>query len=352
MKKLRIAVVGCGAVSGGHIRAWCAEADRAEITALVDVQPEFAQARKNEFALGNAVILTDMAQALARDDVDVVDLCTPSHQHADQIGTAMEAGRHIVTEKPTGYNLEECRRLRWHAQRHPDLKVAVAYSLRYYPLNIRVRELIREGAIGSILHAAAAHNHPHDFSREETVRPGVKNWLADKGGQYLPASEMTGATHGFDLTRYLFGDVRDVFAMRGSSGTFAMLRFESGTIVETTSATASKQGIATPHVLCIQGTEGTIYTQNEYQYSDEGVVHGYNGYLVTDGKPVPIDVQGADTSHGDANRTRNFIDAVTLGKPLICDLEDGIRTSELLHAIWDSHNLEIRVPVHRAYKSG
>jgi len=63
-------------------------------------------------------------------------------------------------------------------------------------------------------------------------------------------------------------------------------------------------------------------------------------------------VTGTDTSHGDATRTRNFLNAIERGEPLICSLEDGIRTSELLHAIWDSHSLEIRVPVHRVGKSG
>ncbi|MBM4050097.1 MAG: Gfo/Idh/MocA family oxidoreductase [Planctomycetes bacterium] len=353
MSKIRIAVVGCGNVSGGHIRAWRDEAGRAEIVALVDVAQEFAEKRKAEFGLEASAIHTDIQQALSRGDVDVVDICTPSHLHAEQIAAALEAGKHVITEKPTGYTLEECRRLRWHAARRPDLKVAVAYSLRYYPLNIHVRELIQQGDIGRILFAEAAHNHPHDYSPsahagEHSRRTGI----ADKGGRYIPGSEMAGPTHVFDLMRYLFGEVRDVFAFRESCGTFALMRFHSGALGKATAATASNKGIATPHVLCIQGTDGTIFTQNEHQYSDKGLLRGYSGYIVTDGKPKPIEVAGRDTSHGDATRTRNFLNAIERGEPLICSLEDGIRTSELLHALWDSHNLEIRVPVHQAGKSG
>ena len=200
------------------------------------------------------------------------------------------------------------------------------------------------------------HNHPHYFSPDaddsQESEARRKSWLADQGGQYLPSSEMTGATHPFDLMRYLFGEVRDVFAFHEDFGTFVLMRFHSGALGKATGATASTKGLATPHVLCIQGTEGTLYTQNEYQYSDQGLLKGYHGYLVTDGKPQPIEVSETDTSHGDATRTRNFLDAILRDEPLICDLEDGIRTSELLHAIWDSHNLEIRVPVHRAGKSG
>jgi len=352
MSKVRVAVVGCGNVSGGHIRAWRGEEDRAEIVALIDVEEDFARGRKEEFELADAEVLTDYDAVLARDDVDVIDICTPSHLHAEQIAAAMEAGKHIITEKPTGYNPEECRKLRWHARRHPELKIGVAYSLRYYPLNMRVRELIQEGAIGRVLFAEGSHNHPHDFSGEAGEDPWQARWIADKGGRYIPSSEMTGPTHVFDLMRYLFGEVRDVFAFREPCGTFALLRFHSGAIGKATAANASKKGIATPHVLCIQGAEGTIFTQNEHQYTDKGTVKGYHGYLVTDGTPQPIDVSDADTSHGDMTRTRNMLDAIQSDAPLICDLDDGIRTSELLHALWDSHNLEIRVPVHRVGKSG
>ena len=358
MKRLRVAVVGCGNVSSGHIRAWCAESERAELVAFVDVVEDFAAGRRDEFELSACAVGTDYREVLARDDVDVVDICTPSHLHAEQIAQALEAGKHVFTEKPTGYTPEECRKLRWHAQRHPSLKVAVAYSLRYYPLNIRVRELLGAGAIGRVLFGEVSHNHPHDFSQDADAgtvtgqSEAKKTWIADKGGQYLPSSEMTGATHPFDLMRYLFGEVRDVFAFQEECGTFALMRFHSGAIGKATGATASNKGIATPHVLCIQGTEGTIFTQNEYQYSDERLVRGYTGTIVTDGKPRPIEVSDTDTSHGDAARTRNMLGAILHDEPLICSLEDGIRTSELLHALWDSHSLEIRVPVHRVGKSG
>lgn len=358
MKRLGVAVVGCGNVSSGHIRAWGGEDARAGIVALVDAVEEFARERKEEFSLTGSTVSTSYEDVLARDDVDIIDICTPSDQHAEQVAAALEAGKHVVTEKPTGCTLEECRKLRWYARRFPESKVAVAYSLRYYPLNIRVKELIDEGAIGRVLFGEFSHNHPHDFTLDaeaEVLAPppfGKKTSFADKGGQYLPSSEMTGATHPYDFMRYMFGEVHDVFAFKADCGVFSLMRFESGVVGKATGATASKQGLATPHVLCIQGTEGTIFTQNENQYTDKGQVRGYTGYIVTNGEQKPIEVSESDTSHGDATRTRNFLNAVTGDEPLICSLEDSIRTSELLHAIWDSHNLEIRVPVHRVGKSG
>lgn len=360
---LRVAIVGCGRVSRGHVRGLVREGDRARIVALVDVEPSFAEERREQFGLAGARIYTDYRDVLARDDVDAVDLCTPSHMHTEQIIAALEAGKHVLTEKPAGYTLEECRRLRWYAQRHPHLHVAVGYSLRYYPLNIRVRQLLREGVIGRILSIEAAHNHPHDCRHlfdDEPADPGAPRSRpalpgeqagSDRSGHYLPGSELTHATHVFDFMRYLGGDVRDVFAFNERGGTFALMRFYSGVIGKATAGVASQEGLATPHVLCVQGTEGTLFTQNR-RVVDAWGSRGYHGFVVTGGEQRPIDVDTSDTGHGDHTRTQNFLDAVLDGAPLIAPLEDAIGTSELLHAIWDSHNLEIRVPVHRAVKTG
>jgi len=349
MNKMRIAVIGCGNVSRGHIRAWLNESERGQIVALVDIAPEFTQAYKEQFDLGAADTYTDYKDVLVREDVDVVDICTPSYLHAEQIMAAMESGKHVVTEKPTGYNLEECRQLRWYAQKYPELKVGVAYSLRYYPLNIRVKKLIDSGAIGRVMFAEASHNHPNDCSHIfDEFHPRTES---DRSGSYIPGSELTGATHVFDLMRYLFGEVKDVFSFKERYGAFVLMRFQSGALGKATAAVASNRGLATPHVLCIQGTLGSIFTQNTYK-SDAWSVSGYHGYIVTEGRQELISVSERDTGHGDATRTRNFLDAVLEGKPLIAPLKDAIRTSELLHAIWDSHNLEIRVPVHRVGKTG
>ncbi|MFC1713395.1 Gfo/Idh/MocA family protein [Candidatus Poribacteria bacterium] len=350
MKRLRIAVVGCGNVSGGHIQGWLRQPERAEVVALVDIVKEVAEERQEQAKLSDADVYTDWREVMLREDVDVINICTQGHLHTELIIAALEAGKHVMTEKPAGWNLEECRKLRWYAQKYPQLKVGVGYSLRYYPLNIKVRELIQSEAIGRIMYAEGSHNHPgnctHVFDASHSPQ------LSDRSGQYIIGSEMTGTTHVFDLMRYILGEVKEVFAFRERFGTFVLMRFRNGAAGRATSATASNQGIATPHVLCIQGTEGTIFTQNTYQKGDAWSVPGYHGYIVRDKNQELIEVSGKDTGHGDSTRTQNFLDAVQKGTPLIAPLEDAVGTSELLHAIWDSHSLEIRVPVHQLGKTG
>jgi len=350
MERLRIAVVGCGGVSQGHIQGWLGQPERAEVVALVDIVREKAEERRERFRLSDADVYTDWREVMLKEDVDVINICTQGDLHTELIIAALEAGKHVVTEKPVGWNLEECRKLRWYAKKYPHLKVGVGYSLRYYPLNIKTRELIRSGAIGRIMYAEASHNHPSDCMHIFDAPHSPQ--LSDYSGHYMPGSEMTSATHVFDLMRYILGEVRDVFAFQERFGTFVLMRFRNGAVGKATAATASNQSIATPHVLCVQGTEGTIFTQNAYQEGDAWSVPGYHGYIVRDKHQEPIEVSSKDTGHGDSTRTGNFLDAVQRGTPLIAPLEDAVRTSELLHAIWDSHNLEIRVLVHQLGKTG
>jgi predicted dehydrogenase len=234
------------------------------------------------------------------------------------------------------------------------LRVAVVGCGNVSRGHIRVRQLLREGIVGDIISIEAAHNHPShlehdgDHGEHETRRGGRLD--SDSAGHYLPSSEMTRSTHVFDFMRYIGGEVHDVFAFEGRGGTFALLRFESGAMGKATAGSASDQGLATPHVLSVQGTKGTLFTQ--YNRVDSAWGGGYHGYTVVGGTQAPIAVAERDTGHGDRNRTRNFLDAVFDDAPLIAPLEDSVRTSELLHAIWQSHTLEIRVPVHRAHKTG
>jgi predicted dehydrogenase len=218
-----------------------------------------------------------------------------------------------------------------------------------------IAEWIADGAIGEVLHAEITHMHPHDMKGR--ARPWVEvraDWgierSTDSGGRYIASSEMTHSTHAFDLSRYILGDEPfDLFSFAHRSAAVALIRFVRGALVKVTSGSSSTRGI--PHVtpVLVQGTEGTIYTSwNHFENEKNPEL---KGYLVSNGKRTVITAE-KDTSHADLTRVRNFIDALRRDEPLICDLADGLRTSELLHALWDSQSHEIRVPMHRRTQTG
>lgn len=352
-RKLRVAIIGCGRVAVGHAGGWLDCGRPVEVVALADIQIEHAQQLKEKKNLSSARVTADWRELLGDDAIDAVDIATPSHLHAEQIMAALDAGKHVVTEKPTGYDLEECRKLRYYARNHVDRKVAVAYSLRYYPTNIAAKAIIDAGDIGHPMYASIAHNHAGDMSRRsERPRGGGGGGLnADLGGRYIAGSDMVHATHPFDFARYIMGDVADVFAFRQPYGTFATFRHVNGSCSQVIGGSASKLGQAVPHVLCVQGTEGTLVTYNEMPVK-AGLPVAYRGHVIRKGKLKEFTPVSRDTFHGDVGRCRNFYDAIFKGTPLICDLLDGIRTSELLHAMRDSQEHEIRVPVHQRTKTG
>ncbi|MGM0494517.1 MAG: Gfo/Idh/MocA family protein [Armatimonadota bacterium] len=344
-----VAIIGCGKVSRGHIKAWL-DRDDAQVTMLVDISEDLACETRNELELpADIAISTRYEDALESDAIDILDICTPSHLHTDQIIAALEAGKHMVVEKPTGYTLEECRRLRYARMQHPEPKVAVAYSLRYYPVNVEVKGLLVEGAIGEIIAGQFTWNHPHDFTDHEPRYPDRSapgyGLLADLGGKYIPSSEAAGPTHPFDLARHMMGgQAEEVFAYRRRYGITCVATFEGGAACTIVGGSAATQGLRNPTVVLVQGTCGTIVTRMNQAGEYTGVIADEDGER-------PIEA-GSDTGHGDITRTENILAAIRDDAPLIASLEDSITTSEFLHAIWDSYEHGIRIPVHSAHKTG
>jgi len=346
-KKLKVAIIGCGSVAHGHIRAWKANS-KAEVAMLVDLAMSQVRKIMDDLELDEKISTSrNYKDALKSEEIDIVDICTPSHLHTTQIIDALTAKKHIVVEKPTGYDLEECRKLKFYLRKYPESKVAVAYSLRYYPLNIKVKELMDEGRIGDPIYGQFTWTHsfnPERLKKRRRSRKGRKGKFADRGGHYIAGSEASRTTHIFDLSRYMFGEAEEVFAYRKWYGTYAVATFKNRAMALLTSGHTSKWGLRNPTVVSIQGTKGTIQTGMNRK-------RAYTGKLIEKDSESPIKAS-KETGHGDRVRTENVINAIQKDEPLIAPLEDGIRTSEFLHAIWDSYTLGIRVPVHVAEPTG
>ncbi|MBO0237182.1 Gfo/Idh/MocA family oxidoreductase, partial [Vibrio parahaemolyticus] len=79
-----------------------------------------------------------------------VHLTSPNRFHREQVLQALEAGKHVVCEKPLGMNTQETKELVAAAQQYPELVTAVNYNLRFYPLCLQAREMVRRGEIGEV----------------------------------------------------------------------------------------------------------------------------------------------------------------------------------------------------------
>lgn len=104
---IRIAIVGTGNIAHAHMEAYLTLADRCEIVALVDIIPGKARRFMEEFHL-QCDTYENHEDILGRNDIDLVDVCTPPYVHASISINSLKSGKNVVCEKPMAASLEEC----------------------------------------------------------------------------------------------------------------------------------------------------------------------------------------------------------------------------------------------------
>lgn len=250
-QKTRLGLIGCGEI--GKLRAAAIKrSPELELVALSDVDPGRAQTVSASY--GGAVV-ADWRQLVQRDDLDAVVISTPPHLHAEMCIEALEAGKHVLSEKPLARTAEECRNILAVAARHNRF-VATGFNYRFYPSIEKARALLDAGVIGELDHirsysgySAKEHNHP---------------WLHDvdvMGGGALRDNGI----HLIDLTHYFLGDVEEikgfaldtVWGFKGCEDNgFALLRSKAGKVASLQASWTEWRGYR--FLIEIYGTRGCI----------------------------------------------------------------------------------------------
>jgi predicted dehydrogenase len=139
-------VLGAGAwARGAHLPGYRRE-PRCRVVAIADVEVDRARAAAHEFDI--AIAAADPRELLERDDIDLIDVCTPSHTHFELAWAALEAGKHVLCEKPVAYDYRDTLRARDLA-RQKGLKTKVGLTFRYSPAMRHMRDLVAGGFIGT-----------------------------------------------------------------------------------------------------------------------------------------------------------------------------------------------------------
>jgi len=141
---LRVCIVGTGNISRRHVEGWKA-IPNAKLSVACDIDADVARNYAAEH--GFESWCTDYRDALSRDDVDVVSICTPASVHADVAVFAAEQGKHVLCEKPMALTLEDCDRMINAAEKH-GTKLQIGQMERFSKQTARLRELLSSGAIG------------------------------------------------------------------------------------------------------------------------------------------------------------------------------------------------------------
>jgi len=141
-----VGVLGAGAwARGAHLPGYRRDR-RCIVVAIADVEIDRARDAAREFDVPVAV--SDPRELFRRDDIDLIDVCTPSHTHFELAWSALEAGKHVLCEKPVAYDYRDTERARDLA-RQKKLKTKVGLTFRYSPAIRYMRELVANGFIGT-----------------------------------------------------------------------------------------------------------------------------------------------------------------------------------------------------------
>lgn len=143
--KLRVGVIGAGRWSASAHLPGFTRSPHSEIVALCDLDPELCEKRAAEFQIPD--VMTDAEKLLARTDIDVVDIVTRG-DHQDLVFKALDAGKHILVEKPVCHDYRDVIRAHERAE-SKGLKTKVGLTFRYAPAVMYMFDLIREGFIGT-----------------------------------------------------------------------------------------------------------------------------------------------------------------------------------------------------------
>jgi len=192
MEKVRVGIIGCGGIANGKHMPSLKKIPEVEMVAFCDLIEERAQKAAKEYGAEGAQVFTDYKELLKL-ELDVVHVLTPNKQHSFITVDALEAGKHVMCEKPMAINSVEAQKM-LDAAKRTGKKLTIGYQSRHRNDALYLKKVIEAGDLGEIYYARA----------QALRRRGVPTW-----GVFLDAENQGGGplidigTHALDLTLWL-----------------------------------------------------------------------------------------------------------------------------------------------------
>ncbi|MFI6833669.1 Gfo/Idh/MocA family protein [Kribbella sp. NPDC050241] len=332
---MKFAVVGAGVIGETHARLITSLPEGSELVAVVDVEADRAIALSGKYG---GEPMTDLKQACARPDIDAVSICLPSGYHADAAITALEAGKHVIVEKPIDVTLAAADRL-IDAEQQTGLTVAVISQRRFQHAPAFMHQAVADGRLGRITTGIAESAFWR--SQEYYDSGGWRGTVALDGGGAL----MNQGIHVVDLLLWMLGDPVEVQAysdrlaherIEVEDTVAGTVRFRSGAIGSIVATTSTYPG--RPVRLSVYGDRGSAVIENDdlIVFDAADAESTAETQSVADGQPAG----GASVTQSVADAHRNqyldFIEAVRDGRPPSIGTRDARRALEVVLGIYES----------------
>ena len=321
MEKLKWLLVGTGDIANKRVAPALAECEGSELVAVCDLRE--AEAAKLAEKMNVSEVYTDVAEALAKTSADAVYLATPIWLHAEHAVQVLEAGKHVLVEKPLALNAADCDKVLVAAEKSGKT-AGCSYYRRCFNRYDFTKRMIDNGEFGDVINVRMTM-----FSYFNPERDDPKYWrvVRSKSGGG-PLSDM--GTHMFDVLIGLLGMPESVFAKCANLTTDWDVE-DSAVIIMTmpngaqVTASFNWNSKTWRHEFEIVGTEGKI----DWLPYDAGPI------VKTVGRDIQsVDMPEAENVH--APLVQNFIDAVLGESELVCPLEEAKKTNVLLDAVYES----------------
>jgi predicted dehydrogenase len=328
--RLRVAVVGVG-IGRSHVRGYRAVPDRFEIVALCDLDAE----RARPVAEANDIprVVTDLAELLRMDELDVVDVCTPPHLHFEHVQQVLAAGKHAICEKPLVSSLREVDELE-RAEASSGRRIMPIFQYRFGHGIQKLKWLIAEGVAGAAYLATVETAWRRRPEYYDVAWRG--KWATERGGALL-----SHAIHNHDLLCYVLGPPRRVFA-------YATTRVNA---IEVEDCAAAALEMADGSAAALGVTLGSAQEISRHRFSFSGLVAESNTRPYTNsGDPwtfvgdTPEVAERIEATLAEfrplpehyAGQFYRFYDALRQGTELPVTLADARLSIELITAMYYS----------------
>ncbi len=338
---LRFGIVGAGVIGRTHAEA-IASLPEAELVAVADVIPDQASRLAMEYG---ARPYTDLAAMLEHEDLDVVNVCTPSGLHGEHACRIMRSGRHVIVEKPmeiTRPALDEMSRV----QREAAVQLEVISQHRFDEASRVVHDLIAQEALGRLV----LGNAQIPWWRSQAYYDSGQwrgTWSLDGGGILMNQS-----IHSIDILLWLMGPVKSVYAhidtlahrIETEDVAAVVVRFQSGALGTIAASTAAYPGAMTR--IEVFGDRGSAIIENDRLVTvdlarDHEQEVGPYGASSNEGKRIYSATGTAGSAAAlpvstHAMQIADMIRAIHTGDKPLVDAEEGRRPVEVILAIYES----------------
>jgi predicted dehydrogenase len=324
-----VGIRGAGQVAYQHAEA--VEANPRLYLAAVSSRSRDSAEKLARTCAPEAKVYDEYEEMLADPEVDIVSECMPNFLHAPEAVLALEAGKHLILEKPAALSYEELSALRAAARKADaaGLHTVVSFVLRWHPLVANLKKLLAQGAVGDIYYAEADYWHG--------IKPSFSSYPWIRKKEFAGGAMITGGCHAADIIRYLKGEIAEVSAYScGMRDDFdypttyvAAVKFRDGTVGK---ISASLDGLAFPYQFNIDLLGSTGAVRDNRLYS-KAILPEQDDWMVL---PCPTPNSGAVAHHPFKQEIDNLVDRITGGVPVLSDVLDACRSMEAALAVTES----------------